>query len=229
MKRVVTGFVLSSIASLCLAEAVSVGRAEVKLPGDNWQSFPVAGEVTQYGGDRSGQVNSERKLFIKKSVSNAVQAIVMVSGSTRMSSPGKLVYAPNCPSDKYWYRKGNEGFRQPFVECWGVLKGEPIALENLQGLVPEIADLFSKENLQMAHGAYTMTSTYRNENGTFLTVKMFVASDFSLPTPGTAETVPEGVEGKVMQYGTQLAGAVRASVMSWSGVLTVPNFSFTQP
>jgi hypothetical protein len=81
----------------------------------------------------------------------------------------------------------------------------------------------------MAQGAYTVTSTYRNENGTFLTVKMFIASDFSLPNPSAGETVPEGVEGKLMQYGTQLASAVRASVTSWSGVLAVPNFSFAQP
>jgi hypothetical protein len=227
MKSISAGIVLSSIASLCMAEAVSVGRAEIKLPGDNWQNFPVAEEVTEYGGDRAGHITSERKLFIKKSSSNRVEAIVLISGSTGRGGPGKLRYTPQCPSDKHWYRNGNEGFNRPFVECWGVLKGEPIALDSLQGLAPELAPIFSKENLQMTHGAYTVTSTYRNENGTFLTVKMFIASGFSIPNTTAVDSVPEGVDSKVLQYGVQLASAVRASVTSWSGQLAVPGFGFT--
>jgi len=228
MKRVVTGFVLSSIASLCLAGAVSVGRAEVKLPGDNWQNFPIAQEVSHFGGDRDGQVNSERKIFIKKSAANAVQAIVLVSGSTGMGGPGVLQYSPTCPSDKYWYRQGNEGFNRPFAQCWGVLKGEPIVLESLQGLVPELSAISSKEKPEMSKGAYTVFSSYKNQNGTFLTVKMFLASDFSLPNPSVSEVKAEGVEGKVVQYGIQLSEAVRASVMSWSGALTLPGVGFTE-
>jgi hypothetical protein len=228
MKRILIAIVLSSIASFCMAEAVSVGRTEVKLQGDNWQSFPVAEEVAQIDGDRSVQIKSERKVFVKKSLSGAVEAIVFISGSAGgVGGSTRLQYAPKCPSDQYWYRHGNEGFNRPFSECWGVLKGQPIAQADLGRAIPELLPLLSKENLQMPNGAHTLFSSYGNDNGTFLTVQMFIAPGFSIPNPTVVENVPEGVDAKVMQYGVQLSGAVRASVMSWSGKLVVPGFSFT--
>jgi hypothetical protein len=228
MKSISTGIVLISMASLCMAETVAVGRAEIKLPGDNWRNFALLEEVSQFGGDRSGKITSERKVFIKASSSNAVEAIVVISGSAGgLGAPGKLQYTPNCASDAYWYRNGNEGFNRPFAECWGVLKGQPVAQDSLTGLVPELSPVLSKENLRMPNQAYALFSTYQNELGTFLTVKMFIASGFSVPNASAAESVPEGVDSKVLQYGVQLASAVRASVTSWSGLLTVPGFGFT--
>jgi hypothetical protein len=56
---------------------------------------------------------------------------------------------------------------------------------------------------------------------------MFLASGFSIPNATAAESVPEGVDSKILQYGVQLASAVRTSVTSWSGLLTVPGFGFT--
>lgn len=91
MKSIFTAIVLSLITSFCMAEAVSVGRAEIKLPGDNWQNFPIAEEVTPFGGDRAGQIKSERKVFVKKSSSHAVEAIALISGS-----PGGLAPLENC-------------------------------------------------------------------------------------------------------------------------------------
>jgi hypothetical protein len=110
-----------------------------------------------------------------------------------------------------------------------VLKGQPIAQGDLGTVVPELLPLLSKENLLMPKGAHTLFSSYENENGTFLTVQMFIAPGFSMPNETVVESVPEGVDAKVMQYGVQLSGAVRASVMSWSGKLVVPGFSFTAP
>jgi hypothetical protein len=227
MKSILVAIILSSLASFCMAEAVSVGRAEIKLSGDNWQSFPIAEEVSPFGGDWSGQIKSERKVLVKKSSSNAVEAIVLVSGSYgNLGVAGKLQYSPKCPSDKYWYRNGNEGFNRPFAECWGVLKGQPIAQGDLGKAIPEVFPLLSQENLQMPKGAHILFSSYRNDNGTYLTVQMFIAPGFSMPNESVVESVPEGVDAKLMQYGVQLSNAVRASVMSWSGKLVVPGFSF---
>jgi hypothetical protein len=210
-----------------MAEPISVGRAEIKLPGDNWQSFALVEEVSKFDGDRSGKITSERKVFIKKSSSNAVETIVVISGSVGgLGGSGKLQYTPSCSSDKYWYRNGNEGFNRPFVECWGVLKGQPIAPDVLKGLVPELAPLLSKEDLRIPDETYALFSTYRNERGTFLTVKMFIASGFSVPNATAVESMSEGVDVKIMQYGIQLSSAVRASVNSWSGQLAIPGLRF---
>jgi hypothetical protein len=229
MKSISIAIVLSSIASFCMAEAVSVGRTEVKLQGDNWQSFPVTEEVAQIDGDRSVQIKSERRVFVKKSLSSAVEAIVFISGSAGgLGGSTRLQYTPKCSSNKYWYRNGNEGFNRPFAECWGVLKGKPITQADLGVVFPELLPLLSKENLQMPNGAHTLFSSYENTNGTFLTVKMFIAPGFLIPNAIAVENAPEGVDAKVMQYGGQLSSAVRASVMSWSGQLAVPGFSFAE-
>ncbi len=228
MKSIFTAIVLSLITSFCMAEAVSVGRAEIKLPGDNWQNFPIAEEVTPFGGDRAGQIKSERKVFVKKSSSHAVEAIALISGSPGgLGTAGKLQYSPQCSSDKYWYRNGNQGFNRPFAECWGVLKGRPITQGNLGIAFPELSPLLSQENLQMPDGANALFSAYRNENGTFLTVLMLITPGFSLPNAPAVDSVPEGVEPKVMHYGRLLSAAVRASVTSWSGQFAVPGFGFS--
>lgn len=202
-----------------------MGRAEIKLPGDNWQSFPVVEDITQVGGDRAIQIKNDRKVLVKRSSSNTVSAILFISGSSGMGVPGKMYYSPSCKSNQYWYRQGNDGFHRTFAECWGVLKGLPIAPGDIAKVVPELAPVLSRENLQMPKGAHTLFSAYRNENGTFLTVEMFVTPGFSLSNVSAVEAVTDDIDPKLLQYGRQLSDAVRASVTSWSGQFVVPIFN----
>lgn len=202
-----------------------MGRAEIKLPGENWQSFPVVEDITQVGGDRTVQIKNERKVLVQKSSANTVSAIVFVSGSSGIGIAGKISYSPKCKSDKYWYRQGNEGFNRPFAECWGVRKGLPIAPGDIVKVVPELAPVLTRENLQMPTGAYNLFSIYENENGTFLTAEMFIAPGFSIANTAAVETATDDIDPKLLQYGRQLSDAVRSSVTSWSGKFVVPSFN----
>lgn len=228
-KYIMTLVIASSITSFSVAADISVGRADITLPGEKWRVYTVPDEVSPFGGERSGQIKSERKVFVKESVSGAVAAIVAVSGSSGgLGVAGSLRYSPKCSSYEGWYLQGNEGFNRPFAECWGVLESKYSAISVMENWVPELTTLLNKENLRLPNGGYALFSNYRNANGTFLMVKMLIAPGFSMPDAKAVEAIPNGVDVNSVQYGHQLSNAVRASVTSWSGRLTLPVFDFAK-
>lgn len=217
---------LTAIALLMTHMAVagdfSVGRAEVVLPGDGWRVLALPANTLPYGGEASGAIQLENKVYVKESPSKKLEAMAFVSASPGGINNGYLQYSPDCKSwPSSFFAKGNSGFNQPFVECWRVFRKYE-ALGALKGLEPGTFDLLTKANLDFPAVFQVLTSNYSNSNGTLLDVHLFLAPGILGREGQVADELPEGVDPKFVLLGQELAQAVRASVMSLSGKFVLP-------
>ncbi len=208
-----------------LAVEYSVGRVEVVFPTDDWREVVLPDKGEAYGGDHSGVIKSETKLFVRAASDEQAVALVLVrANASGMGASGTMVYSTSCQSSEYFYAEGNEGFKSRAAHCLKVLPAYASAAVMSKLAPPAVQDWLRASHFQLPPSMATILSHHSVATGTFLDVRVFVAPQAGAPGDDTPDVkLPNGVMPQHVRWGRQLKEAVRSSVYSLSGKLRMPS------
>ena len=221
------GMVFLTVAGLGSAQAVEfdVGRATVVFATDDWSAADLADEGASYGGDRSGVIPSETKLFVKTAAQGSVEAVAVVRASSAGVPASYMTYTRDCDPTQEFFAEGNTGAGMRLARCLKVYpRYTTQSLLNYLGAAGRA--VLEGQKGTFPESMYVISSYFWNSNGTFVSVQVWLAPGFE-GQPGTvSETLPEGVQASHVIWGRALNSAVRSSVTSIFGNLAFPPLSF---
>ena len=212
---------LSSGVSLLYAQRHDVGRASVMLNGPGWEPIQTQDKGVAYSGEISGTIPSESKLFVNKSVDGQVLAIIHVRVSKGGIGQGYFTYSPTCSDKDASFAEGNKGPQAPYAQCLLVYPQYTTVslLAQLDASERKLIEPYSPVTPKAMRSVFAI---YRNQNGSFAQVHVFMAPQF---VGVTATEVNEAVDAYSL-WGKALMQEVRSSVNSFSGKLNVPSMAF---
>lgn len=220
----VVGMLCSGFA---LATDFEVARVKLSLPGDGWTQMESVDKQMSYGGDTQGGLETVRKTFIKKSDAQAIQAVVVVLGSSSSvdTSRETMGYNPKCEGTNDFYADGNSGFRQPFAKCLRVTKlfSAPSMLE---AFAPELQQRLLADGVATPQSMRAFTAQYANSFGIFLEASVLVPPTFRGLGSDGDDTNPPGIGARNLRWGEALMDAVQGGVNSLSGEVKLPALDF---
>jgi hypothetical protein len=221
------GMVFLTVAGLGTAQAVEfdVGRATVVFATDDWSAADLADEGASYGGDRSGVIRSETKLFVKTAAQGRVEAVAVVRASSAGVPAAYMTYTRDCDPTREFFAEGNTGSGMRVARCLKVY-GQYTTQSLLTYLGEAGRSVLAGQNGTLPESMYVISSYFWNSNGSFVSVQVWLAPGFE-GLPGTvSEALPEGVQASHVIWGRALNSAVRSSVTSIFGNLAFPPLSF---
>ncbi|MBX3608377.1 MAG: hypothetical protein KF871_00660 [Hydrogenophaga sp.] len=231
MRRAIAFGGLALVSCPLLAGDFSVGRVEVAFAEDGWTEIPMDDSGQAYGGDKPGSLRVQTRLYVRAASADGAQAFVLVSANSHGFNGGgaaKMVYSPDCRSDKEIHREGNAGVGRPFAQCLAVMPR--YTSESLvEVLTPQVKPLRASGVVPMSRLAYSVTSRHAISNGTFVDVRVIFASPLDVPDTQISDALPDGVPPAHVVWGRQLKDAVKSSVYSLSGRLNIPPLRMIPP
>lgn len=209
----------------------SVGRVEVEFAEEGWKEVPLPDTASAYGGEKNGALAVQSKLYVRGAPGSDDQILVLVSANSEGLGGGRggyMTYSPDCKSDAQNHREGNEGFRASFMQCLTVT---PLYSSDsvFKALAPQVLDLQTSGVVSVQRPLYTVWSLHAISTGSFVDVRVFVMSPLGVAGGLVTETLPTGVLPEQVAWGRQLKDAVKSSVHSWSGRLSIPPIRLTPP
>lgn len=233
------GIMLRALAAGCAilgavaaqAADFSVGRVDIKFADPDWKVVPLPDQAVAYGGEKSGALEVQSKLYVRGAAGSDGQILVLVSANSGGLGGGRggyMTYSPNCRSDEYNYREGNEGFRASFMQCLTVT---PLYSSEsaLKALAPQVLDLQTSGGVSVQRPIYTVWSRHAISTGSFVDVRVFLMSPLGVDGASVADSIPSGVPTDHVAWGRQLRDAVKSSVYSLSGRLDMPPIRLAPP
>ena len=202
----------------------SVGRVDVEFAESGWKELPLPDESLAYGGEKTGAMEVQSKLYVRGDPGNEEQILVLVSANSRGLGGGRggyMSYSTDCKSDAQNYREGNEGFRASFSQCLTVT---PLYTREsvFKALAPQVLALPTSGLVSAQHPIYTVWSRHSISTGSFLDVRVFLVSPIGADKAAATDALPNGVPPGHVAWGRQLKDAVKSSVYSLTGRLAVP-------
>ena len=223
LKAVFCGWVLT-VACATHAADFSIGRVDISFVEPGWKEVALPDESQAYGGDKDGALAVQSKLYLLEATANEGQTMVLVSTNSQGLGGGRgayMTYNPDCKSDAKNYREGNEGFSARFLQCLTVT---PLYTSDsvFQALAPQVPALQASGVVSVRRPVYTVWSRYAISTGSFVDIRVFVVSPLTGVGAAVPEPLPKDVPPAHVVWGRQLTDAVRSSVHSLSGRLTMP-------
>lgn len=223
LKTLVLGGVLLA-ALVARADEFSVGRVDITFAEPGWKEVALPDQSQAYGGDKDGALSIQAKLYVLEPSGDEGQTLVLVSANSRGLGGGRggyMTYHPNCKSDAQNYREGNEGFGARFMQCLMVtpqynVKGV------FEALAPQVLELQKTGVVSASRPVWIVHSLHAISTGSFLDVRVFSGSPLEGDGASVTETLPDGVPAAHVAWGRRLKEAVKSSVHSLSGRLTMP-------
>ncbi len=220
---------LACASILSLAAEFEVGRAKVELPGEGWQVLDMTDGGKPYSGGVQAKIPSETKVFVKLGAEQTVQTVVLIRASQAGIANGWMAYSHECKSSDQVYAQGNAGAQTNNYDClsvWGLYRTG----NWLDDFFPELNNKLKAKQWRLPGALQIMRSHFANANGSFAEARLLLAPGFvgtsAQPASDLGE-LPEGVTPSAVVWGQELAKAVRGSVSSLSGRLTVPTIDYT--
>ncbi len=210
-------------AMVVRAEDFSVGRVGITFAEKGWKEVVLPEQSQSYGGDKQGALSVQSKLYVLDGTPQEGQTLVLVTSTGSLTGGGSMTYSPKCRSDASAYWEGNEGFGLSFAQCLNVLpmySSESV----FKAFAPQVLDLQKSGMVSVLRPVYTFWSRHAVSTGSALDVRVFVVSPLAGEGVVGAETLPKGVPPSHLAWGRQLKDAVKSSVYSFSGRLTMPAF-----
>lgn len=207
------------------AAEFNVGRATVVFATDDWSVVDVSDETAGYGGDLNEVIPSVTKLFFKAAAQGSLQAVAVVRASTAGVPRAYMTYSLECDSNQKSFAEGDTGSATRLARCLAVYPSS--GTQSLLSFLGESRrSLLEVQKDQLPVDMYLVTSDYWSSNGTFVSVRVWLAPGFE-GLPGTvSEPLPEGVLASNVVWGRALNLAVRSSVTSIFGKLEFPALTF---
>lgn len=229
LKATVCGWILCG-AVISHAAEFSVGRVDIRFADEGWKEVPLPDAAQSYGGEKSGALEVQAKLFVREQDTSGTPVLVLVSTNSAGMGGGRggyMAYSPNCKSDEYNYREGNEGFRASFAQCLTVtpLYDGPGVIK---ALAPQLESVLKTQGFELPP-LYAVWSRHSISTGSFVDVRVFTVFPMSADGAAAAEELPKGVPPAHVVWGRQLKDVVKSSVYSLSGRLEMPSIKLIAP
>jgi hypothetical protein len=223
LKAAVCGWVLMAAGAVHAAD-FSVGRVDITFGETGWKEVALPDESQAYGGEKDGALAVQAKLYLLEASADEGQTLVLVSTNSQGLGGGRggyMTYNPDCKSDAKNYREGNEGFSARFLQCLTVT---PLYTSDsvFQALAPQVPALQAAGVVSVRRPVYTVWSRYAISTGSFLDVRVFTVAPLRDGGAAVTEPLPDGVPSAHVAWGRQLTDAVKSSVHSLTGRLTMP-------
>lgn len=228
-KAAVCGWVLW-VAVAGHAAEFSVGRVDIRFADEGWKEVPLPDAAQAYGGDKSGALEVQAKLFVRAESVREAPVLVLVSTNSAGMGGGRggyMSYSPNCKSDDRNYREGNEGFRASFAQCLTVMPRYN-GVSVIKALAPQLEGELLTEGAKLPP-FYTVWSRHAISTGSFVDVRVFTVFPISADGTAAADALPKDVPPTHVAWGRQLKDAVKSSVYSLSGRLDMPPLQVVAP
>lgn len=208
----------------------SVGRVDIRFADEGWKEVPLPDLAQSYGGEKSGALAVQAKLFVRDGSDSETPVLVLVSANSAGLGGGRggyMTYSVECKSDEDNYREGNEGFRASFAQCLTVtpLYDGPSVIKTL---APQLEGALKFEGGETPP-FYTVWSRHAISTGSFVDVRVFTVFPISADGAAAAGALPKDVPPAHVAWGRQLKDAVKSSVYSLSGRLEMPPIQVVVP
>ncbi len=220
---------LVCVANVHAGQEVSVGRVDVRLPGedDAWQVYDLKGEGLRFAGSGVDfQQSGEWKVVVHRSANRVIDALLWFransSGKGRFS--GVQYPGARCEGARGVFAEGSEpGSGARSFKCLQVTVPHNVVAAN--NVNPLVKDLMAKEGWTWSPSMHAIAARQFSHGGAFVDVVALVAPEF-LPAVDQAaegEAGKDGVSAKSIRWGRLLQEAVTDSVYSIRGNLPVPD------
>lgn len=228
-KAAVCGWMLWGAVASHAAE-FSVGRVDIRFADEGRKEVPLPDAAQAYGGDRSGALAIQEKLFVRDGGASETPVLILVRANSDGLGGGRgghMTYSVECKSDEHNYREGNEGFRASFAQC---LTMTPLydGPGVVKALAPQLEAALKTEGTEMPP-FYTVWSRHAISTGSFVDVRVFTVFPISANGAAAADALPKDVPPAHVVWGRQLKDAVKSSVYSLSGRLDMPPIRLVAP
>ena len=207
------------------AETVSVGRASINLPEGEWKVLTVSEGKTLLDGGVSGSLAMDDQAFVLTS-GNDIKALLYVSSSKAGS--GKTTYWTNtCDGNARLFTISLT--KNPnALEC-GKATGPLKTDVYLKIAIPKVLAAVEDRRLVLPAIVQSTSATVGNSNGTSLHINLLAVPAFTGLQSSESLTVPPLVKAVHAAWARELTVAVKESVYSMSGKMTIPAITFAAP
>ncbi|MBA4265791.1 MAG: hypothetical protein C0453_11960 [Comamonadaceae bacterium] len=211
-------------------EVASVGRVEMRLPGEGWQTYGVTDHgIAMSGGSVTRQQQTDTTVLVRRAPDETIDAVFIVranaTGKGRFS--GVVFPDARCEGPAGTFVEGDppspaaRSFRCLFVSQPGAVSLPDDFLQQLPGALGD-------QGWKLAPIMHLMAAKQYANTGAFLDVTVLMAPEV-LPaltdaTGQAAEPLPAGVTPASVHWGRLLQKAVTDSVYSIRGKFPVPDF-----
>jgi hypothetical protein len=227
-KIALAGCVLAGCGTQALAaQEVPVGRLDVRLPGDGWEVHSIADEKNTISGDgHTHQQTTDYKALVHRGPDQVVDAVLLVranvSGIGRFS--GLIFTDTRCEGPKGVYAVGG-----PDSRSYRCLQVTPQASISPTDVPEDVSSMLTKLGWRLPPSMFVVSATQYATTGSFAVVVAYLRPLAGTPATdgaqGIPDTLPPGVAVTSVQWGRQLQEAVRDSVYSIRGKLTIPEWT----
>jgi len=228
-----TGWMLLWCCASALAEQeVSVGRVDVKLPGEGWQVFKVEDSGnTIAGGAVTYQQTTEFKVMIHYGTDKVLDAVILAraneSGKGRFSG---VSYADaKCTGSPRVFAEGDQGGHA--ARSFRCLQIWRQSIPNVSSGIPRPAlEWLAKNGWDFPPTMDMVSATQYANTGAFASVLVYLRPIATKPvvtqTRDLPNALPGGLVADIAHGGRELQEAVSDSVYSIRGKLPMPKFEF---
>lgn len=224
MRKVLVGACTLLVAVAAHAADFSVGRVDITFAESGWKEVPLPDQSHAYGGEKDGALSVQAKLYVLEPSAYEGQTLVLVSANSQGLGGGRggyMTYNPDCKSDRSIFREGNEGFGSSFMHCLTVTP-QYTSESVFKALAPQIVELQKTGMVSVQRPVFTVWSLHAISTGSFVDVRVFVLSPLGSEAAAVSEVLPKGVPPEHVAWGRRLQSAVKDSVYSLTGRLTMP-------
>lgn len=207
------------------AETVKVGRASIELPEGNWKALSTSnGQDSLDGNGTGGVLPTETRSFAFVS-GDRVMAILYVDSSK--GAGVRVNWANTCTGNQNVHAL-NLTKDPNALEC--VRASIPLKAElYLKRAMPEVLSALESNNLAVPPAMQAIGVTVGSSGGTSMHVNLLAVPSFLGLQGEEASTLPANVKPGQLVWARQLAAAVKGSVYSMSGNMTLPPLAFATP
>jgi hypothetical protein len=207
------------------AETIEVGRATIEFPEGNWQALTVnEGKTALDAGVRPSLATDDRAFILV--TGDQVQAILNIS-SSKNGSAVATNWSNTCKSTERTYAASLTSDPNALAceRATGPLKTDIY----LKAAIPQVAKQIEERGLKLPNITQSTSGTVGNDRGTMLHISLLTVSSFSGFQGDEIAGLPAAVKPLHAMWAHRLVLAIKESVYSMSGKMTIPPVAFNPP
>ena len=214
------------VGTVCaVAETVSVGRASINLPDGAWQVLTVSEGKTLFNSGISGSLAMDDQAFVLAS-GNEIKALLYVSSSKGGSGiPTNWTNTCNGNARLFAISLTNNPNALECGQATGALKTDVY----LKIALPQALAAIEGRRLVLPPIVQSTSATVGNSTGTNLHINLIAVPAFTGLQSSEGLTVPPPIKVAHAAWARELTVAVKESVYSMSGKMTIPAVNFAAP
>jgi len=221
------GIALVATTSVALGADFDVGRVALRVIEDGWTSVGTSSDQLPFSGDLSGAIEVAKRSLLLDSEQRFRAALVV--SATRGVRTIHLHWPDDCRSQANVYAVDARQDSGDTRDCLRV-SGLTAIDRTLATDAPAAAAALARRRSVIPTAGYVVLDEVALANGTFVAVEALIAADVELPAGSIVQqSLPSGIDARVVAWALRLAEAARSSIHSLSGLLVVPAITAKTP